>query len=229
MSNIFNTELHKKLTYFALNPANFRAFVTGTPASGKSTFTENLGNKLGVPFYHGDILKRETYSKMTPHNKFIYDVNRIKENQNWIYDGSLTNDPENKLEELMLLADIIFNFDFLPTEFIFWAKERFRLLQEGIHAKGFPPSTNRNSLRSWETWIEWLGLYLNEKPDLDEKIALFKDKIITFTNPYERDFVFETIPEPEISIQSQDLPQGYILHNGVIIHESDLINEISYL
>ncbi len=88
-----------------------RILVIGCPGSGKSYFSRALGEKLGLPIVHLDMLNWNADGTNVERSVFDARLDDALEHDEWIIDGNYSRTMERRIER----CDTIFFLDF-PTE-----------------------------------------------------------------------------------------------------------------
>ncbi len=88
-----------------------KVIVIGCPGSGKTTFSEKLQKKTGVPLYYLDAIWHKPDKTHIPREEFDKRIVEIFATDEWIIDGNYNRTMEMRLKE----CDTVFLFD-LPTE-----------------------------------------------------------------------------------------------------------------
>lgn len=88
-----------------------KVIVIGCPGSGKTTFSEKLQKKTGLPLYYLDAIWHKPDKTHIPRAEFDRRIKEIFSEAQWIIDGNYARTIEMRIEE----CDTVFLFD-LPTE-----------------------------------------------------------------------------------------------------------------
>ena len=88
-----------------------KVIVIGCPGSGKTTFSEKLQKKTGLPLYYLDAIWHKPDKTHIPREEFDERIKEIFKSPRWIIDGNYSRTIEMRLKE----CDTVFLFD-LPTE-----------------------------------------------------------------------------------------------------------------
>lgn len=88
-----------------------KVIVIGCPGSGKTTFSEKLSKRTGLPLYHLDAIWHKPDKTHIPREEFDQRIMEIFATSAWIIDGNYNRTIEMRLKE----CDTVFLFD-LPTE-----------------------------------------------------------------------------------------------------------------
>ena len=88
-----------------------KVIVIGCPGSGKTTFSEKLQKKTGLPLYYLDAIWHKPDKTHIPREEFDRRIKEIFSEAQWIIDGNYARTIEMRMEE----CDTVFLFD-LPTE-----------------------------------------------------------------------------------------------------------------
>ena len=88
-----------------------KAIVIGCPGSGKTTFSEKLSKKTGIPLYYLDAIWHKPDRTHISVEEFDLRLKEIFKEGEWIIDGNYAATFEQRLME----CDTVFFFD-LPTE-----------------------------------------------------------------------------------------------------------------
>ncbi len=88
-----------------------KVIVIGCPGSGKTTFSEKLQKKTGLPLYYLDAIWHKPDKTHIPREEFDKRIVEIFATDEWIIDGNYNRTMEMRLNE----CDTVFLFD-LPTE-----------------------------------------------------------------------------------------------------------------
>ena len=88
-----------------------KVIVIGCPGSGKTTFSEKLNKRTGLPLYHLDAIWHKPDKTHIPREEFDQRITEIFATSAWIIDGNYNRTIELRLKE----CDTVFLFD-LPTE-----------------------------------------------------------------------------------------------------------------
>ena len=88
-----------------------RVIVIGCPGSGKTTFSEKLSQKTGLPLYYLDAIWHKPDKTHIPREEFDERIGEIFSEAQWIIDGNYKRTIEIRLKE----CDTVFIFD-LPTD-----------------------------------------------------------------------------------------------------------------
>ena len=88
-----------------------KVIVIGCPGSGKTTFSEKLSKKTGLPLYYLDAIWHKPDKTHIPREEFDERLGEIFSQAEWIIDGNYKRTIEMRLKE----CDTVFLFD-LPTD-----------------------------------------------------------------------------------------------------------------
>lgn len=88
-----------------------KVIVIGCPGSGKTTFSEKLQKKTGLPLYYLDAIWHKPDKTHIPREEFDGRIKDIFSKAQWIIDGNYARTIEMRIAE----CDTVFLFD-LPTE-----------------------------------------------------------------------------------------------------------------
>ena len=88
-----------------------RIIVIGCPGSGKTTFSEKLRDKLGIPLFYLDAIWHKPDRTHIPREEFDGRLSEILALDSWIIDGNY----QRTLERRIAACDTVVLFD-LPTE-----------------------------------------------------------------------------------------------------------------
>lgn len=88
-----------------------KIIVIGCPGAGKSTFSRNLRDKLGLPLYYLDMLWHKPDKTNCTREEFDKKLESVLKTDNWIIDGNYNR----TLEMRMKACDTVFFLDF-PTD-----------------------------------------------------------------------------------------------------------------
>lgn len=88
-----------------------KVIVIGCPGSGKTTFSEKLSKKTGIPLYYLDAIWHRADRTHIPVEEFEDRLSEIYLQDEWIIDGNYASSFEARIKE----CDTVFFFD-LPTE-----------------------------------------------------------------------------------------------------------------
>lgn len=81
--------------------------IFGWPATGKSTFSELLSKKLGLPLYHLDNIRwKNSVNGKKDEEQFLQEYNNILMQKSWIMEGNALDWISSRLEQ----ADMLFYF-----------------------------------------------------------------------------------------------------------------------
>ena len=87
-----------------------RAIVIGCPGSGKTTFSEKLRDKTGLPLYYLDAIWHKPDKTHISREEYDERIDEILKLDRWIIDGNY----QRTLETRISCCDTVFLFD-LPT------------------------------------------------------------------------------------------------------------------
>ena len=88
-----------------------KIIVIGCSGSGKTTFSEKLRDKLGLPLFYLDAIWHKPDRTHISREEFDGKLSEILAQEQWIIDGNYSR----TLERRMAVADTVFLFD-LPTQ-----------------------------------------------------------------------------------------------------------------
>ena len=88
-----------------------RVMVIGCPGSGKTTFSEKLSKRTGLPLYYLDAIWHKPDKTHISREEFDQRIQDIFATDEWIIDGNYNRTVEMRLKE----CDTVILFD-LPTE-----------------------------------------------------------------------------------------------------------------
>ena len=88
-----------------------KAIVIGCPGSGKTTFSEKLRARTGLPLYYLDAVWHKPDRTHIPREEFDLRLKEILNQSRWIIDGNYSRTLEIRLQH----CDAVFLYD-LPTE-----------------------------------------------------------------------------------------------------------------
>jgi adenylate kinase family enzyme len=88
-----------------------KAIVIGCPGSGKTTFSEKLRARTGLPLYYLDAVWHKPDRTHFPREEFDLRLKEILNQSRWIIDGNYSRTLEVRLQH----CDAVFLYD-LPTE-----------------------------------------------------------------------------------------------------------------
>lgn len=97
-----------------------RVLVIGGNGSGKSTFSEKLGKKTGLPVVHLDKIFWRGNWEYISREEFDLLLSAELKKEEWIIDGNF----ERTLEERIKFCDTVFYFDFSTAKCLFGVTER---------------------------------------------------------------------------------------------------------
>ena len=88
-----------------------KVIVIGCPGAGKTTFSEKLRDKSGLPLYYLDAIWHKPDKTHIPREEFDLRLGEILAKDAWIIDGNYSRTMERRLAA----CDTVFFFD-MPTE-----------------------------------------------------------------------------------------------------------------
>jgi len=164
-----------------------RILVIGSPGSGKSTFSKNLANILGLPLLHLDrIYHIDNYNQISREELKSKIIGFINENRSFIIDGNYNA----TMEWRMQFADTVFLLDINPDICIKNAISRTKCTTERSDmAPGFDDSIMDDD------FLEFIGNFRKVSlPKIENTLNNHKDvKVIRITSYNEMDSVIKNI------------------------------------
>ena len=139
-----------------------RITICGNSASGKSTFSENLGTVSGLPVFHLDLFQFKPGWQKTPEAEFEKIHNEWLTQPLWIIEGVGDWEP---LKQRFEAADTIIYLDF-PVEYCL-QKAQERLEKDKISPNKFVPENSPYAA----------------KEDKQEEVIRFFQKILLWSIP----------------------------------------------
>lgn len=118
----------------------------GRPGSGKSTFANQLGQKLNIPVYHLDKYFYEAHWKERPYQDFLRIQQELVNLDHWIIDGNATK----SLETRWAKADVVIYFLF-PRLICLWRVIKRKFTKKDPKIDDRPP--NCPEIISWKFFV----------------------------------------------------------------------------
>lgn len=97
-----------------------KAIVIGCPGSGKTTFSEKLHTKTGLPLYYLDAIWHKPDKTHIPREEFDERIEEIFRTPSWIIDGNYSRTIEMRMKE----CDTVFLFDLSTEECLEGVRQR---------------------------------------------------------------------------------------------------------
>lgn len=98
-----------------------KIIVIGCPGSGKSSFSEELHNKTGVPLHHLDMLFWNSDRTTVDKSVFLNRLSAVIQEDEWIVDGNYSSTMELRMDA----CDTVFFLDYPVDICLAGIKERF--------------------------------------------------------------------------------------------------------
>lgn len=155
-----------------------KIIVIGCSGSGKTTFSRQLHDIIGIPVFHLDYYNFNDYGSSIDREDFIKIQNNIMSSENWIIDGNYFGTLELRISR----ADLVFFFD-MPTD---------------LCVKGAVERTHRFELRCDlpvnDELISFInGFNVKVKPKILCLLNTYKPKIVVFNSYEQVDDFLETL------------------------------------
>lgn len=151
--------------------------ICGFSASGKSTFSKELGKYYNAPVLHLDTIHFGPNWEIIPDEVMEQKTKIFLQNDSWIIDGNYTKVAPNRFEE----CDLLFYFDFNRFTCIRNAYRRYRKYQ---HTTRDDMAKGCDETLDWEfiNWILFRGRTHKKKKYFKNLKKKYADKFIVFHN-----------------------------------------------
>ena len=130
-----------------------KVFITGGPASGKTTLSRRVAAGLNVPVYELDALLLDGHERGEPFEQVCKDVaSRIIAMDSWVAEGAYLGWAEPMLRQ----AELVVSMD------VSWRVAAYRIIAR--HIKATIARNNRfPGLRRLYRFLRWSGRYYNDQ------------------------------------------------------------------
>ena len=148
-----------------------RIAIFGWPATGKSTLSKLLEDKLDLPLFSLDDLRWKNFNGGKKDDAgFLVEYNNILEQDEWIIEGNALDWIDSRLE----LSDILIFFESTPEQSIQNYLSRAERIKSGEEKRiGFDLDLNMDSTTKWIR-----TRYANKIIGLRKKLEKYKHKLI---------------------------------------------------
>ena len=150
-----------------------KVIVIGCPGAGKTTFSEKLHKKTGIPLYYLDAIWHKPDRTHISVEEFEERLAEIYAKDEWIIDGNYASSIEARIKE----CDTVFFFD-LPTEVCLDGAIE-RLGKKRADMPWFETELDPYFKKTIETFGEFILPYMYEVIDRlggDKDIVIFKSR-----------------------------------------------------
>lgn len=128
-----------------------KVLVIGSPGAGKSTFSQRLAERTGLPLVHLDAIYWSPGWVKTPKDEWLRTVDELLAGDAWILDGNYAG----TLDRRLAVCDTVFYLD-LPRAVCLWRAVKRRFM---YHRRSRPDMRAGNDERITRELIQWIWDY----------------------------------------------------------------------
>lgn len=165
-----------------------RVIVLGCAGSGKSTFSQRLGEALGLPVVHLDSLYWKPGWIAAPNEQWDAIVEQVTKPDEWIIDGNYSRTLDMRLKR----SDTVIFFDF-PRMLCLYRVIKRRIVYRGRTRPDMGPGCREQLDPAFLRWI-W-NFRKRNRPKLLEKLEQVRERqtVIIFKSPKEVKAFLESV------------------------------------